>query len=143
MDNNAFNELKLRASIISTQPGWPKPEVIHWMRLHECVEKARELVRMACAAMDAVDANPDLSPQGKARQRSKLGTEAILSFANATHLERARNAVSHQMEKWAEKVGMTVKPAANIPRGNRARAGPRSPCGHEERPHGFFGEERC
>src|SRR5262245_37553979 len=114
MDDDAFNELKLRASIIPTQSGWLKPEVIHWTRLHQCADKARELVRLAFAAMDAVDANPDLSLQGKARQYSQVGTEAILSFANATDLERARAAVAHQNEKWNEKIGMVVKPAANI-----------------------------
>jgi hypothetical protein len=115
MDDKAFNELKLRASIIPTQPEWPKPEVIHWMRLHECADKARDLVKLAHAAMDAVDANPDLSPQGKARQSRKVGAEAILALQNANDLERARKAVAHQMQQWQAKIGLALKPPADAP----------------------------
>jgi hypothetical protein len=47
MDDRTFNELKLQATIVPKQGSWPKPEVAHWIRLHECANEARELVRQA------------------------------------------------------------------------------------------------
>jgi hypothetical protein len=34
MDDKAFDELKLRATIVPQQVKWPAPESVHWQRLH-------------------------------------------------------------------------------------------------------------
>ena len=42
MDDKAFNELQLRATIVPQQVRWPAPEYLHRQRLHEAANEARE-----------------------------------------------------------------------------------------------------
>jgi hypothetical protein len=77
VDDKVFNELKMRATIIPTQPRWPKPEVIHWARLHEAGNKPRETAHAAFSLMDEADRDEDLSPQGRQRKKRSIGMQAI------------------------------------------------------------------
>ena len=43
----------------------PAPEYLHWQRLHEAVNEARERVSKAYMQMDEIDRDADLSPDGK------------------------------------------------------------------------------
>ena len=60
MNDKEFSELQLRAQICPTQCRWPKPDVtfsiagdkptakgVHWQRLHEAANEARERVSKA------------------------------------------------------------------------------------------------
>ena len=61
MDDKSFEDLKLRMTIVPGQARWPAPESLHWQRLHEVVDEARERVSKAYALMDEIDRNADLS----------------------------------------------------------------------------------
>ena len=50
MDDKSFEDLKLRMTIVPQQARWPAPEYLHWQRLHEVVNEARERVSKAYAA---------------------------------------------------------------------------------------------
>ena len=65
MDDKSFEDLKLRMTIVPGQVRWPAPEYLHWQRLHEAVNEARERVSKAYAQMDEIDRNADLSREGK------------------------------------------------------------------------------
>ena len=71
MNDAEYSELKLRAMIVPQQARWPAPEYLHWQRLHEAANEARERVSKAYVQMDAIDRDADLSRDGKYRQRSK------------------------------------------------------------------------
>jgi hypothetical protein len=45
-----------------------RPEYLHWQRLHEAANEARERVSKAYVQMDEIDRNADLSRDGKYRQ---------------------------------------------------------------------------
>ena len=106
MDDKAFNELQLRATIVPQQVRWPAPEYLHWQRLHEAANEARERVSKAYVQMDEIDRNADLSRDGKCRQRSKSAAEAIADFEASKTLARAREAVKLAVAK------MTSRPNA-------------------------------
>jgi hypothetical protein len=114
-DDAAFDALKLKMTIVPGQANWPRTETLHMQKLVSAADKARELVRTAFEMMAAVEADKDLSPQGRDRQRRKIGTQAMVDFHSANELlERARAGVAHQMAKWEEMVGLSIKAASNI-----------------------------
>ena len=92
MDDKQFAELQLRAMIVPQQVRWPAPDYLHWQRLHEAVNEARERVSKY-VQMDEIDCNADLSRDGKYRQRSKAAAQAIAEFEASKTLARAREAV--------------------------------------------------
>ena len=93
MNDQEFSELQLRATIVPQQVRWPAPEYLHWQRLHEAANEARQRVSRAHAQMDEIDRNADLSRDGKYRQRSKTAAQAIADFEVSKTLARARQAV--------------------------------------------------
>jgi hypothetical protein len=104
MSDKEFADLKLRATICPGQYEWPKSEYVHWQKLHEAANEARERVKKAYIQMDEIDRDADLSRDGKYRQRSKIADEAIADFEASKTLARAREAVGlaeakHQIEQ--------------------------------------------
>jgi hypothetical protein len=93
MNDKEFSELKLRMAIVPQQARWPAPEFVHWQRLHAVADEARERVSKACAQMDEIDRNPDLSREEKERERRKAWAEAIAAFEASRTLACARQAV--------------------------------------------------
>jgi cysteinyl-tRNA synthetase len=93
MNDKQFSELELRMMIVPHQVGWPAPEYLHWQRLHEAADEARERVSKAYAQMDEIDRNPDLSREGKERQRRKTAAQAIADLEASKTLARARETV--------------------------------------------------
>jgi hypothetical protein len=93
MDDKAFDELKMRMAIVPQQARWPAPEFVHWQRLHAVADEARERVSKACAQMDEIDRNPNLSREEKERQRRKAWAQAIAAFEASRILACARQAV--------------------------------------------------
>ena len=99
MSDKEFAELELRATICPGQCGWPKPEYVHWQKLHEAANEARERVSKVYTQMDEIDRNADLSRDGKYRQRSKTAAQAIADFEASKTLARAREAVELAVAK--------------------------------------------
>jgi hypothetical protein len=93
MDDAAFDALKLKMTIVPGQTGWPPPEYLHWRYLHECTDEARASVSKAYAKMAAIDADPDLSPQGKQRRRREAAAQALAELEASSTLKRARDTV--------------------------------------------------
>jgi hypothetical protein len=63
-------------------------------------DEARERVSKACAQMDEIDRNPDLSREGMERQRRKAAAQAIADFEASKTLVRAREAVESAVAKY-------------------------------------------
>jgi hypothetical protein len=61
MSDKEFADLTLRATICPQQCEWPKPEYVHWQKLHEAANEARERVSKAYMQMDEIDRNADFS----------------------------------------------------------------------------------
>jgi cysteinyl-tRNA synthetase len=99
MNDRDFSELQLRMMIVPHQVRWPAPEYLHWQRLHEAADEARERVSKAYARMDEIDRNPNLTREEKERQRRKAWAEAIADFGSAKTLARARQAVELAVAK--------------------------------------------
>ena len=99
MNDKEFSELQLRMMIVPYQVRWPAPEYLHWQRLHEAANEARERVSNAYMQMDEIDRNAELSRDGKYRRRSKTAAEAIADFEASKTLVRARQAVELAVAK--------------------------------------------
>jgi hypothetical protein len=99
MNDREFSELQLRATIVPQQVRWPAPEYLHWQRLHEAANEARERVSKAYEQMDEIDGKADLSRDGKYRQRNKTAAQAIADFEASKTLARARQAVELAVAK--------------------------------------------
>ena len=99
MSDKEFAELELRATICPQQCRWPKPEYVHWQKLHEAANEARARVSKFYALADEIDRNPGLSRDDKYRQRSKSADEAIADFEASKTLARAREAVKLAVAK--------------------------------------------
>jgi hypothetical protein len=100
MDDTEFAQLQLRATICPRQARWPAPEYLHWQRLHEAANEARERVSKAYMQMDEIDRNAALSRDDKYRKRSETAAQAIAGLEASRTLERAREAVRRVMEQW-------------------------------------------
>ena len=94
MNDKAFFELQLRATIVPQQVRWPGPEQLHWQCLHEAAHEARERVRKAYLLMDEIDRKAELSRDDKYRLRSKTAAQAIADFEESKTLVQAREAVA-------------------------------------------------
>jgi hypothetical protein len=99
MNDKEFSELELRMTIPPHQVRWPAPEYLHWQRLHEAVNEARERVRRAYTRMDEIDSNADLSREDKNDQRQRIAAQAIVDFESSRTLVRAREAVRLPMDR--------------------------------------------
>ena len=108
MDDKEFAQLQLRATICPHQARWPASEHVHWQRLHEAANEARERVSKFYMLADEIDRNTDLSRDDKYRQRSKTADEAIADFEASKTLTRAREAVKLAVAKniSPDEVGM-------------------------------------
>ena len=111
MDDKTFNNLKLNVTVIPESHQWPPPTYMQWQRLHAVADEARERVAKALASLDEVDADRDLTPEGKAKARTKIGQKAIDDFSKSTVLENARATVQRQQVYWANKIEAAIKPA--------------------------------
>jgi hypothetical protein len=98
MNDRAYLELQLRATIVPHQVRWPA-EHIHWQLLHQVVNEARERVSRVYSAMDQVDCDSALSREGKERQRREIAAQAIGDFEASRTLARAREAVELAVAK--------------------------------------------
>jgi hypothetical protein len=99
MNDKEYAELKLRAMIVPKQASWPKPEHVHWQRLHDAADEARERVSKFYTLADEIDRNVNLSRDDKYRQRSKTADKAIADFEASKTLARARQAVELAVAK--------------------------------------------
>ena len=100
MNDTEFFELHLRATIVPQQVRWPAPEHVHWQRLHEAANEARERVSKSYVQMDEIDLNVDLSRDDKCRERNKIAAQAIADFETSKTLARAREAAELAMAKY-------------------------------------------
>ena len=99
MNDKEFAELQLRMTIVPRQVRWPAPEHVHWQRLHEVANEARERVSKAHTQMDEIDRHRDLSREDKERQRCKAWAQAIADFEASKTLARARETVEFAAAK--------------------------------------------
>jgi hypothetical protein len=111
MQDKEYNKLKIHMTIMPESHKWPPPNYTHWEKLHRLADEARELVAKAFKAMDEIDHNPDLSAEGKVKERAKLAEQAITNFHKSKALENARDAVERQQRYWAAKTEQAFKPA--------------------------------
>ena len=91
MNDKEFSELQLRMTIVPQQVRWPAPEYLHWRRLHEVANEARERVSKFYAW----------------RTRS-IATRMFLAMANtasAVRLRLKRLPTSRHRKRWASASG--------------------------------------
>ena len=81
---------------------------MHWQRLHEAANEARERVTKAYMQMDEIDRNAGLSPDDKHRQRRDAAAQAIADFEASKTLARARETVELAVAKY--KLDSTSRP---------------------------------
>ena len=127
MNDTEFKSVQLKALICPQQARWPRPDVEvtrkgeafvmlggQWPKLHAAMDEARERVSKAWARMDEIDADGDLSNEGRIRKKKTLATEAIADFQNSKTLEAAKAVVSRLKAKWSEETGLPTNPPSNI-----------------------------
>jgi hypothetical protein len=127
MDDKQFRILELKAAICPQQARWPAPNEqvslmgdipkmrgVHWAKLHAVVEEARDRAANVWAAIDEIDADADLSSEGKARRRKQYAAQAIADCQKSTGLGEAKDAVQRQLDKWAKETGLEIKEPSNV-----------------------------
>ena len=97
MEDAEFEALKVRAAVCPSSDSWPTPSLegmsikgdrptlpvdFYWSVLLDTVADARERVLRAYGAMAGVDADKNLSREGKAAEKAKIAKDAIASFAS-------------------------------------------------------------
>ena len=97
-NDKEFSEIELRATIVQQQARWPAPYYLFWQRLHAAADEARECVARAWAAMDEIENDADLNPEGKKRQKRKLA----LGLEKSQALASAKKAVEKQVSACRE-----------------------------------------
>ena len=58
--------------------------------------------------------NPDLTIEGKAKERTRLAEKALAEFDKSEALEKARASVSYMQARWAAKVDEIIAPATDL-----------------------------
>lgn len=111
MNDKNFAELELK-TICPNADQWPI-EYMHQQTLVAAAKEARAFLRDAYAKLDAVDANRDLTPEGKRRQRAELGNEIIVMMQTSKTPERIREAVDQVLRKYQAKIDANLKRATD------------------------------
>ena len=111
MDDNEYRAMRIRASICPNLERWPT-DTTHWLALVRAGGEMRKLVDKTQAAIEAVDADKSLSPEGKREKKREIGTKALNEMETGTSVVRARESVV-QMRNWADKIAAHVKPPAD------------------------------
>jgi hypothetical protein len=114
MEDSEFHALRLRASICpSMETGWDKPETSHWIALHKAANEMRGMVSKNLAALDAVERDKALSPEGKKTKKQEIIEQALDALKKPASLTKAREAVETQLQKWQDAVAANLKPPAD------------------------------
>ena len=133
--NDEYSELKLRTMIVPQQVRWPPPNLVHWERLHDVADEARERLRNAYMQMDEIDATATFAAKAKSANAGRLPHRRSLISKLKGALEGAcsRRARGGDVgrESWPHGQGRFEHP-----RGDGSCANPRSPCRHEQRQNG-------
>lgn len=109
MEDKAYQDLKLKATLMPEATRWREmPVVDHWQKLQRVEAEAHDRVARAYAALDAINADGNLSEQGKADACRKLAEKAVADFRKSDTLERARASVSSIQERWSKKVDESI-----------------------------------
>jgi hypothetical protein len=127
MNDEQLTELQLQAEIMPQAARWPAPAVdvsimgdtpsmrgLVWAKLHAVPREARERVAQAWAGMDSIDADVDLSVEGKIRRKKQYAIEVLADFEKSKALVDAKDAVDRQLLKWEKQSGLAVRPPTNI-----------------------------
>jgi hypothetical protein len=96
-----LTDLEIAARIVPTMLRWPPPEIartITWDRLREPVDLLRIMMRTVDDACLQAEADGDLSPDGIARRRQKIGRQALSELENWSPLRAAERAVTENIE---------------------------------------------
>jgi hypothetical protein len=130
MSDKEFSELQLRALIYPGQCAWPNPDItfsivgdrptakgLHWQRLHEAANEARQRVSKFYMLADEIDRDADLSRDCKYRQRSEAAAQAIADFEASRTMAREREAVELAVAKNDSPDGVALKAMEETERG--------------------------
>ena len=110
MDDSEFDALRLRSSICPNLERWPT-DTTHWAALVRAGGEMRAIVSKGLKEIAAVDANKQLSAEGKRTKKHEIARQALNQLQEPGSLLRARSTVMDQMQRWAAKVSTNIKPA--------------------------------
>ena len=110
MDNSEYNALALRSAICPNLERWPT-DTTHWAALHRAGGEMRAIVSKGLKEIAAVDADKQLSAEGKRTKKHEIARQALNQLQEPGSVLKAREAVMAQMKRWAEKVSTHIKPA--------------------------------
>ena len=113
MDNEQFDDLRLKILVVPGQSTWPIGYV-HWDRLHGCADLMRDAVGKAWREIDQVERDPDLSTEGQKRKAQKIALQAIADLEADKSLLTTRDACDQIMAKWRGMAGAVLKAPTNI-----------------------------
>ena len=110
MKDDEYNAMRIRASICPNLERWPT-DTTHWAALHRAGGEMRTIVSKGLKEIAAVDADKQLSAEGKRTKKEKIARQALNQLTEPGSVLKAREAVMAQMKRWAEKVSTHIKPA--------------------------------
>lgn len=114
MKDDEYDAMRIRASICpGLETRWPPAETSHGIALHKCANEMRDHVSKTLAAIDAVERDKSLSPEGKRTKKHEIARQALSELERGTSFQKARESVAAQMQKWADKISANIKPAAD------------------------------
>jgi hypothetical protein len=106
---DSLRELELK-TICPHAHEWPN-ELLHQKALVAAANEAVDAVRSAYAQLDKIDANPDLTPDAKKRQRAALAQKLIANFEASKTLARAREAAEQVLRKYELQINSNLRTA--------------------------------
>src|SRR5262249_34649103 len=111
MKDSDFFELQIKTECPNADE-WPT-EHLHQKSLVAAAHEARAFMRDAHTKLHAVDSNRDLSPEGKRRQRAKIGSEISAKMEASKTLPRVRETIAELTQKWQDKIEANIKRPTN------------------------------
>ena len=100
MDDFVFDALRLRSSICPNLERWPT-DTTHWAALVRAGGEMRAIVSKGLKEIAAVDANKQLSAEGKRTKKHEIARQALDELKEPGSVVKARSLVLDQMKRWA------------------------------------------
>lgn len=87
----------------------PAGQTVQWKACRDCVDGLHAMLRRVGGHIDAIDANTDLSPQGRGRQVTEIAKSALAELGSYKPLAAAEQAVGARIDALKTKITPTPK----------------------------------
>jgi hypothetical protein len=109
LTDEEFSAVRIKARIAPAADNWPD-DLLHFQKMKRAMYEARDRVERTYEALDAIEADPNLSAQGRAERCREIAEQVMSEHKASPTLARAKEAVASVQARWDARIADALKP---------------------------------